>query len=406
VEPFFRIGDLIKERWRSTCFDEEGFADIATDVLGRELPALGVTLDDVLDWVHASRRLPTQIEFQFGQPITVFHDPRFYIDVLTWVDSTTNIHEHGFSGAFGVLHGSSLHARHAFDVERRYCEHLFQGRTTLTELEVLRAGDVRPIYAGARSAHALFHLDRPSLSVVVRNPKTTIAPIQLCYLRSGLAYNPFHTDVESQRLVRTLEIMNDIEHPGLLARARAMIDERDPFTAFKIAAFLARKLPHHEFVAFLGGAPFRHAELFRAIAENAADMRRETNLINRRRAIKNEDHRYLVALLLNLRDPADILALVKARVPGADPVDTVMRWVGELAAAPAIEPGEPNAIGIALDELALGAMRSMLGGASDDQVIAALADEYDGIDELRGELRELCAAFRASVFFAPLFHQA
>ena len=52
-------------------------------------------------------------------------------------------------------------------------------------------------------SRVLFHLDRPSVSIVVRNHKTTRAPIQLCYLRSGIAYNPFHTDIESQRLIRT-----------------------------------------------------------------------------------------------------------------------------------------------------------------------------------------------------------
>jgi len=97
--------------------------------------------------------------------------------------------------------------------------------------------------------------------------------------------------------------------------------------------------------------------------------------------------------------------MVKARVPDADPVDTVMRWVTELAAEPPSQPDEPNAIGIALDELALDAMRAMLHGASDSQVIEALAAEYEGIDAMAAELGELLAAFRASVFFAPLFHR-
>jgi len=403
MEVFGAIGAVIKDRWRASGFDEEAFADIATDVLAREIPRGGVALDDVVTWVHGCRTLPTQIDHPFGQPITVFHDPRFYIDVLTWVDGTTSIHEHGFSGAFGVLVGSSLHASYAFHRTRRYCEHLFAGRTELTGRELLKVGDVRPIHAGPRSAHALFHLERPSVSVVVRNPRTTTAPIQLTYLRSGIAYNPFHVDIECQRLVRTLEIMHELEHPLLLARARALIDDRDPFTAWKLAELLARKLKHDDYVAFLAAAPFRHAELFAAIAANAADTRRELNLVSRRRAIRSEPHRFLVALLLNLHDPADILRLVKARVPRADPIDTVMRWVVELAGEPPTEPGEPNAIGIALDELALTTMRSLLGGAGDEQVLEALAAEYDGVDDVRAALLELCAAFRRSIFFAPLF---
>jgi len=404
AEFFSSIGADIKSRWRASDFDEAAFTDIATAALAGRLRSSWISLDDVLRWVQASASLPAQVDHAFGDPITVFHDPRFYIDVLTWIDGTTSIHEHAFSGAFGVLQGSSLHARYAFHPGRRYSEQLFLGRTERIDAELLTAGDVRPIWAGARSAHALFHLDRPSVSVVIRTPKTAIMPlVQLEYLRSGIAYHPLQRDIECARLIRSLEIMRELKHPDLLRAARALVDERDAVTAFSIAEHLAQKLSPDDYQGFLAEGGFRHRELFEHITAYAADARRERNLIGRRRAVHAESHRFFLALLLNLNGLSEIKRMVERYAPGADPADTVMRWVAELAAEPATEPSEPNAIGVVLDEAALGIMRLLFDGNTDDDVLGALSDEYEGVNELQAEVRELCAAFRSSVLFSPLF---
>lgn len=405
VAEFFRgLGADIKGRWRASDFDEAEFTEIATAALAGRLRSSWVSLDDVLRWVQGAVSLPAQVDHPFGDPITVFHDPRFYIDVLTWIDGTTSIHEHAFSGAFGVLQGSSLHARYTFHAERRYSEQLLLGRTARVDSELLVAGEVRPIWAGARSAHALFHLDRPSVSIVVRTPKTAVVPlVQLEYLRSGIAYHPFYRDLESARLIRSLEIMRELGHPDLARAARTLVDERDAVTAFSIAEHLAHKWSHDAYQAFLAEGGFRHRELFEAIAAHAADARRERNLIGRRRAVRAGSHRFLLALLLNLNGLSEIKRMVERYAPGPDPAETLMRWIAELAAEPATEPGEPNAIGVALDPCALDVMRALLDGHTDDGVLRALAGAYEGVDELQGELRELCAAFRTSILFSPLF---
>lgn len=404
AEFFGSIGADIKGRWQASDFDEAAFTDIATVTLAGRLRSSWISLDDVLRWVQGSASLPTQVDHPFGDPITVFHDPRFYIDVLTWIDGTTSIHEHVFSGAFGVLQGSSLHARYTFYPGRRYSEQLLLGRTERIEAELLTAGDVRPIWAGARSAHALFHLDRPSISVVIRTPKTALVPVvQLEYLRSGIAYHPFHRDVECARMIRSLEIMRELKHPNLLRAARALVDERDAVTAFSIAEHLAQKLSPDDYQGFLAEGGFRHRELFEFITAHAADARRERSLIGRRRAVHAQSHRFFLALLLNLSGLSEIKRMVERYAPGSDPADTVMRWVAELAAEPATEPSEPNAIGVALDQAALGIMRLLLDGNTDDDVLGALSAEYEGVNELQAELRELCAGFRSSVLFSPLF---
>ena len=403
ADVFDSLGTEIKRRWQAAAFNEAAFTDIATEALARHLRSSWVSLDDVLAWVQSAVRLPVQADSPFGNPITVFHDQRFYIDILTWIDGTTSIHEHAFSGAFGVLQGSSLHVGYSFEPERRYCEHLMLGRTERLGAELLSAGDVRPIFAGGRSAHALFHLERPSVSIVIRTPKTMLLPaVQLIYVRSGIAYNPFHNDIERSRVMRSLEIMRELHHPDLRRTARTLIDSRDAVTAFAIAGFLGQKLSHDDYLAFLAEGGFHHRELFDAVAAHAEDIRRERNLVKRRRVVRSGPHRFLLALLMNLDGPGEIKRMVERYAPGCDAVTTLMGWITNLVAEPAVEPGEPNAIGIALGEVELEVLRTLLEGRSDAEILRQFAEQYELVDGQDAELLELCAAFRSSVFFAPL----
>jgi methyl coenzyme M reductase gamma subunit len=49
-----------------------------------------------------------------------------------------------------------------------------------------------------------------------------------------------------------------------------------------------------------------------------------------RRRVRNPEHRFLLAVLLNVPNREDVLRLVGERAPGAEPADTLNRWVEEL----------------------------------------------------------------------------
>lgn len=403
MEVFRRLGEHIKARWGKASYDLAAFTELAVAGLS-EIPPFGVTLEELFGWVQTTREWIGQIESPFGNPITVYRDERFYIDVLTWVDGTTSVHEHAFEGAFGVLRGSSLHCEHRFVEERRLSERIRLGRTELVSAELLREGDVRPIYPGPRSAHALFHLARPSLSVVVRTIKNPDAGIQYEYLRSGVAFDPFFEDLEARRIVRTLSIMHQIDHPELVERARRVLAERDAFTRFVVLRELWTSMKLEPYRELLHGVPGLPPEIVAAMDRAAEAYRRERNITSRRRMIRRDDHRFFLALLLNLDTRQQIFSMITAAFPGEAPVDLVCRWVAELSTerAPAEMPGEPNLIGIELDEPMKHVLRLLLQGLDDRAVLAALAEEYDGVAESEGDVHDLCAAFRKSLLFRPL----
>jgi hypothetical protein len=400
MEVFRQLGTELKQRWARRGYDQESFTDLATTALA-ERPLAGVTLDDVYAWVQDSHDWVSHVESPFGNPITVYRDQRFYIEVLTWVDGTTSVHEHSFAGAFAVLQGSSIHARYAFTAQRRLSERLVLGNTDLTSVELLRQGDIRPIHIGPRSAHALFHLARPSLSLVVRTSARTTSSIQYSYERSGVAYDPFYEDHEATRIVRTLQIMHDIEHPAFAERFRQVLAARDSQTQFLLLRELGRTVELDAFLALTDGAPGVDPDLLDTMQRTARSQRREHNIIARRRLIKDPDHRFFLALLLNVASRDQLLQLVRDHHPHRDPVDVVCAWVAELNAG-RTPADDGNLIGIDLDEVATRVFQLLLRGASDGEVIAALGDDYELGDDERRDLTDLCAAFRASLFFGPL----
>lgn len=74
----------------------------------------------------------------------------------------------GFSGAFGVLHGSSINAEYHFEQTEKMNHHFSFGKLTPTAMSKLHTGSVQSIYSGKRFIHSVFHLQNPTISIVVR----------------------------------------------------------------------------------------------------------------------------------------------------------------------------------------------------------------------------------------------
>src|SRR5882762_8010257 len=121
MRPFQELGALVEDRWREQNYNEELFSEIAarsladSDLMGQVDPW------EIIRWVHTTPELPRQQDRRgkFGNPpITLFVGSRFYIDVYFWLDGTTAVHQHAFSGAFQVLLGGSVHSHYRFEKHR------------------------------------------------------------------------------------------------------------------------------------------------------------------------------------------------------------------------------------------------------------------------------------------------
>lgn len=405
MKSFERLGAWIEERWRASDFDEAAFPAIAADALEREAPWREVGASDVIDWLIDTRRLPHQgdLDARFGEPpITVYASDRFHVEVLFWVDGTTSIHQHAFSGAFTVLEGSSLHASYSFREEGRWSEHLRRGALAFEDVELLAPGDVRRIEAGSTMIHSVFHLDRPTASIVVRTNHEASSGPQLAYLKPGLAVHTFFATPRIRRLQQTFKMLAAVKSDRLEALAIRALQGADALEAYHVLASNVRHLPEESFERVLDALGAERPDLVKIFRPALHETHRELALISRRERVTSADHRFFLALLLNVPSKTRILDLVRAYRPESDPIDTVIAWLAELARAD--ETGESPLL-LELDDLGLTIARAMLRGGSFDGMLRELEDEYDAADivEMRDTLRAIFDALQSSMTLRPLF---
>jgi hypothetical protein len=410
MDIFREIAAAVEDRWRDQHHDEAALPAIAAAELLDRLPKSGLTPRDVIEWVWSARELPRQDDLlaEFGQPpVTVYRGSRFSIMVLYWLDATTSIHQHSFSGAFYVLAGSSIHSRYRFKPERRLNSRLFMGSVTLDSVELLNQGDARPILSGTDFAHALFHLDHPSVSVVLRTHRDPGSDPQLQYHRPYLARDPFYKHPHTTRIVQFLTMLrksSSLDYRAFLERAVSGPDFHQALTVL-LEVFEDEATDWRSFRELFAVCRARHGELADLLEATFLEYRREVRIIRLRRTISDPMHRFFLALLINVPTRAEILALTRKMCPDSDPVETIVRWTAELTGINTDGPSGPNLLGVKLDEVSLEVLRLLLLGCSDEKAIERLGEQYDEDDirEQRADLLELCRALRGSDYFKPLF---
>jgi hypothetical protein len=398
MRAFSGVGDAIARRWRERSHDEAAFPAIAASSLMESELLRTVRGDDVVDWAVRAETLPAQNYTGFGQPpVVLYRGHEFYIEALFWFDSTTAIHQHAFSGAFAVLDGSSVHAQYDFEQHERVSSRMLLGDVRFRECEVLSRGDVRPIDSGNRFIHALFHLDRPSVSIVVRTGSEPAANPQYTYHRPGVAIDPFYEPEPMMTQLRLLDAARQMGGvDGFVRAARSLLGHGDFWLAYRVlsAAFRALEQDGFEDLAQLAIARFgARVAYLRPVFE---EQRRQQNITARREQIHDADHRYLLALLLNVPTREGIDRLIAARHPG-DPGEHIVRWIRAMS--------EQKQIGLDFDPLSLLVLEYALAEATLDDVRSSLRRVFpqEQVEAQESKLRQLWDEIVHALLLQPLF---
>ena len=421
MEFFHELGSLVERLWRDRDYCEEVFPDIAEQALVETSPYRKVDPWDIIRWVNTATELPAQqdIDGIFGNPpVTLYSGPRFHIDVYYWLDGTTSIHQHAFAGAFQVLLGSSIHSQYSFEEERKINAHFSAGRITLNEVELLEEEAIRPILPGGKYIHSLFHLNRPSATIVIRTYRTPAAAPQYEYLKPYFAIDPFYKSPVMIKKIQSASLLLSMKH----ARADDLIGEilscSDFQTAFSILNLAFNHLTNDQmeesfglsvgqerFQSYIETARRRHGKLVDLVLPVFEEIQRQHHIIRRRSQITRNEHRFFLALLLNVPNREKILDLVKDRFPERNPLDTMTDWIDELANTKVWGSSEPNVLGIEnFDDDYLLVFRCLLEGLSIEQIKTILEEEHavEGAKEPKGNLENLCDTIRKSIIFKAI----
>jgi hypothetical protein len=333
MEAFFKaLGDTVLERWKRENFSLVKFPGIACAELEKKPPARKVNLASLMRNFLLTDEQPVQTDSPFGEPeLVVYSHPRFYIQLLFWLDGTTAIHQHEFSGAFHVMHGSSIHAHYEFEKPKPITPYLRIGNLRMKKMELLESGRTVPIRSGQQDIHSLFHLDSPSVTVVVRTQHDPGTGPQFNYLPPHIAIDPHFSDTLMIRRKQLLDVLAQAEDPGYGQLVKEMIAEMDFERGFSVLHHCMGYLQQlDQWDLVLRVFEKKHGALAAGVAATLKEDIRRSVIKSLRSTIVEPEHRFFLALLMNAPTRAQLLALVAQRVPGKTPVATVLRWAEEL----------------------------------------------------------------------------
>lgn len=421
MKTFSELGALIDHRWRDANYSEPAFPEIAAGALAEANLRETVTPWDIVRWLGSESQLPKQQdpEGHFGNPpITLYCGARFFIDIYFWVDGTTEIHEHSFAGAFQVLTGSSIHSRYSFRKDVEINQHFHIGQVNLESVELLQGGDLRRIIPGSNHIHALFHLDRPSATITVRTFPLLNHQPQYSYHRPYLAIDPFYKEPSLTRKLQTVTMLLSLkgsEHDDLI---RDFIADSDLQTAFLILRTAFHHLNDNQlekvfhlssgrerFDRLIEAARARHGNQMDYLLPVMEEEGRMLDIVRRRQFITAPEHRFFLALVLNVPSRDKLLDLVRRRHPEQDPVELVLDWVMELSTTKVWASDEPNVLDIAgFNDDYLFVLECLLRDYSPAQVQTVIESQYpaDHAEKLKVEFETIAGKLRESILFRAL----
>ncbi len=380
------LGNAVLDRWQRENFTLAKFPLIAKKAIDEWSPAKRVQLPELIRDFLLREDQPPQTDSNFGEPeLVVFTHSRFYIQILFWMDGTTAIHQHEFSGAFHVMHGSSVHAHYEFEKVTPITPYIRTGDLKMKKMELLEAGRTVPIISGQQTIHSLFHLDSPSVTVVVRTQHDPGTGPQLNYLPPHVAIDPHYNDALMTRRRQLLDVLEQSQDPGYADLVMEMITTLDFERGFHV---LQHSMDYLQHLGAWGPAIKRfekkHGGLAAGVAVTLAEDRRRSVIKGLRSSITEPEHRFFLALLMSAPTRADLLKLVSQRYAKKQPEAIVLRWIEELT--------EFSELGVSILDAAFPESLEVEPDSQLDLFLSAFGYFFKREKKLPPAMRELSAA--------------
>lgn len=213
IDSINKLAADLDARWRQADYSVYKFSDLALEEIKKH-DLVGefsfATLNALLDRPEIRQ---IQIASEFSElHFKLFDNGRFYIEVLNWWDKDTSIHDHGFAGVLLQLEGTALNALYSFDDEKEVLSQTLRfGEVKLAGAELSRKGDIRVIPYGRAEKHAVVHVERPTVSLIVRtHPVADISP-QLNYFPPHVLANHSASDIALNKRVKYFKLLAEMD---------------------------------------------------------------------------------------------------------------------------------------------------------------------------------------------------
>lgn len=338
MQLFQELGRTVNQQWKASAYDPNALPDLAVEALNTFDPAANVDTEAIARWAMHEEQFPRQVErkSRFGQPpLTLYADERLYILALFWLDSTTAIHQHSFTGAFQVFEGSSIHSVFSFEEQERLNASVRVGHMETLRVDHLTKGMVQSIAPGSQYIHSLFHLEYPSVTIVVRSYGVAELQPQWRYLAPSIAIDDKAERASTQMRRDLFRMLALTQHPALMPLVEEWIQEADveevTLVLWKLTA--SRALRREDLQRVLELLEAHHPELARHLVGVLVDEDRRAQLISRRGVLKDAKSRLMMGLLATHPSREEALQIIRDAYPEEDMPALVMGWIKELTQA-------------------------------------------------------------------------
>ena len=386
AEVLGKLVDRTGARWRAQGYRPEYLSRIAATALSEAGAEEVLDLDLLEELAVSPRESRRNGEAASPRVLPLFRGRRFGVFAHLWRDDLGSLHQPTWAGAFQVLRGRALHRTFAFEEHSRCGDDLRIGRLEARPIEWLEPGTAVAVEPGARTIHAVTHIERSALCLSIRSVRP--ADRLLGYARPGVAYAVFVGDPGLRLIGRCLDVFADADPESYGERLRVLLRQSDPESTFYALRQWARS-GLDEPSSLRSIVRQKHGVLADTLLRAIDDLRKTAQVRELRRRTRDVDLRFLYAALYLAESRAEVYRLVEERFPGSPAAQTLGRWIARLMIESAGE------IPRRLEE----AFGLLVSGVTVAETLRRLGRSLEPHVEL---LRSASSTLRTSPVFAPL----
>lgn len=379
MEKLIKLAKKLDTQFKEDNFDVYNFHNLASKIL-EEVNDDDVTIDKIIS--HLDKGLQSEqfiLDDQFGEPsITLYHSDEIILDILLWTSSDTNIHTHGFTGAFRTMVGETIQA--IYDTKNKYeppYAEFIEDEVSLKELKNLKAGSIQEIPSGMSFMHKSYHIDIPTINLLFRtigNRERDLGLIQHSVKPHGILYRSYAVYPKLSKrfsLINALIKVKDERAPDLLRNFVKGLGDAD---LIGLKRFGIGNIHYSEMSKTIMFTEIVNEIKRRGLDNKLENIKSSGLLVKKPTSMKSFDKlscavESLIDCRVSLDEMDSFLKKIKICEDTNVLIDTVVAVIRTY--------NEAKLIRLTLNEVALDIVRYMLMKKSNDEISKALAKEYD-----------------------------
>lgn len=235
-----RVAGLVRAvdaRWRAERYALAPFPELAARALREAGPFTGMSAADVAEDVAVDPGLGAGVGEAPEDSLPLYEGPRFTVALRVLVEGHAQPKDHPWSGAYQAVASGAWRALYAFDGAVLHDPSFELGELRRTHVERLAPGQVAPVAAAPRTIHAVVHVDRPALALIVRTSES-LGVLGSTYLAPGIRISSAPPPPNTLHRLRALDALRTVDRRQWLDLLRASLaGDSDARTAFDLLRY-------------------------------------------------------------------------------------------------------------------------------------------------------------------------